>query len=78
MIMHATVCSVDCPHMLVCDHCTRQEVAVHMPTPCHCCFCPGDCVCIEFSGAMTASLPPQISADCIRLISCRCRRRECC
>ena len=29
-------------------------------------------VCIEFSGAMTRSDPPQITADCVRPLSCCC------
>ena len=56
------VCS--CCRLLVCDESTAQEVLVH--TPQACCFRPGDRVCIEYSGAMTMSIPPQISADSIR------------
>jgi len=51
-----------CPcHLVVCDLCNNQEVLVH--TDKACCFRVGDCVCIEYSGAMTMSLPPQITAD---------------
>lgn len=66
--MHATVLRV-CPcQLLVCDHCTSQEVLVHTPNAC--CFCVGDHVCIEYNGAMSLSLPPQISAICITKIRC--------
>ena len=66
--MCATVCRV-CPcHLLVCDHSTHQEVLVH--TDSACCFRCGECVCIHFSGAMTASIPPQITAACIHRVRC--------
>lgn len=67
--MEARVCCVNCCDLLVCDLCTTQEVLVHTPKA-HC-FSVGDCVCIEYSGAMTMSLPPQISATCIRHMSQR-------
>ena len=54
--------------LLVCDLCGCQEVLVH--TNDACCFRPGECVCIEYSGAMTMSLPPQISAERIRRVPC--------
>lgn len=41
-----------------------QEIQVNTACPCR--FCPGDRVCVCFSGAMTRSLPPQISAVSIR------------
>ena len=41
-----------------------QEVVVN--TNRACCFCPGDRVCVCHSGAMTMSIPPQISAISIR------------
>lgn len=67
----ATVLCVRSCRLLVCDHCSNQEVEVHTPNAC--CFCPGDCVCIEHSGAMTMSIPPQINAICIHKISsCGC------
>ena len=54
-----------CPcRLLVCDQDTCQQVLVH--TPRACCYCPGECLCIQFDGAMTNSIPPQISAKCIR------------
>lgn len=61
--MHATVLKVQCDSLLVCDHATSQEVLVH--TDQARCFCPCDQVCICYSGAMTMSIPPQISAECI-------------
>ena len=56
----AVVLEVRCCQLLVCDCCTRQQVLVN--TDQACCFSRGDCVQIEHSGAMTASLPPQVSA----------------
>ncbi|MDD3346986.1 hypothetical protein [Oscillibacter sp.] len=65
--MCATVREV-CPcHLLVCDHSTDQEVLVHTPEAC--CFSCGECVCIHFSGAMTMSIPPQITATCIHRVN---------
>ena len=70
----ATMCarvSFVCPGcMRVRDVCTGQEVVVLSEQAC--CFAPGECVCIHFSGAMTMSLPPQISAQCIHRIHARC------
>lgn len=65
--MIATVTQVCRCSLLVCDHCTNQEVLVH--TAQACCFSCGDCVCIHFSGAMTMSIPPQITATCIRRVN---------
>ena len=62
--MCATVCKVNCCDLCVCDHCTNQEVVVHYDKAC--CFHVGERVCIYYSGAMTNSLPPQITATCIR------------
>ena len=58
--MKATILRVCQCHLVVCDLCTCQEVVVH--TPCACRFCRGETVCIRFNGAMTASIPPQITA----------------
>lgn len=66
--MNATVLRVQDCDLLVCDHCASQEVVVH--TPDANCFCVGDRVCIEYNGAMTLSLPPQITAICIRKLPC--------
>ena len=61
--MIATVREVECCRLLVCDHCTNQEVLVL--TDDACCFNCGDCVCIHYNGVMTRSIPPQITATCI-------------
>ena len=66
--MNARVLRVNCCDLLVCDLCGCQEVLVH--TNDACCFRPGECVCIQYSGAMTISIPPQISADCVKRIPC--------
>lgn len=58
--MHAIVRQVNCDSLLVCDCETEQEVLVH--TDSACCFRPCDHVCICYSGAMTRSIPPQITA----------------
>lgn len=60
----AKVLRVDSRDLLVCDCSTKQEVVVH--TNQARCFSSGDCVCIHFSGAMTMSIPPQITATCIK------------
>ena len=60
-IMHATVLSAQNCQMTVCDRQTSQEVVVHSPCACH--FRAGDQVCITYNGAMTMSLPGQISAE---------------
>ena len=68
--LHACVTKV-CPcYLMVCDRCNQQEIQVN--TSDACCFSVGDCVCIQYNGAMTTSLPPQISADSI------CRTGSCC
>ena len=68
--MCATVLRV-CPcELCVCDHETCQQVLVHTDNAC--CFRVGQQVCIEFSGAMTRSDPPQITADCVRPVNCCC------
>lgn len=62
--MKACILRVCCCDLLVCDLCTSQEVLVH--TSQACCFRVGEKVCIEYSGAMTMSIPPQITATCIK------------
>lgn len=62
--MNACVLRVCCCELLVCDLCTCQEVLVH--TNQACCFQVGQRVCIEYNGAMTMSIPPQISASCVK------------
>ena len=62
--MCALVIEVREDALLVRDQSTCQEVQVN--TSCAHCYSAGDRICIRYSGAMTNSLPPQISADCIR------------
>lgn len=72
--MKACILRVCCCELLVCDLCTSQEVRVH--TDKACCFQVGQRVCIEYNGAMTMSIPPQISAICVKpLNNCGC---NCC
>lgn len=72
--MKACILRVCCCELLVCDLCTSQEVRVH--TDKACCFQVGQRVCIEYNGAMTMSVPPQISAICVKpLNNCGC---NCC
>jgi len=59
-VFQAEVLEVRNCQLLVCDCRTGQTVLVH--TQQACCFSRGDCVEIEYSGIMTMSLPPQISA----------------
>ncbi len=63
-VMRARVLEVLEDGLLVEDLANGQEVIVHYGMACR--FCPGDCVCICHNGAMTMSIPPQISAICIR------------
>jgi len=58
--MQATVLSVENRRLLVFDRERRQTVVVHTQDARR--FRPGNLVCIRFSGAMTNSIPPQISA----------------
>lgn len=62
--MNARVLRTGRCELLVCDLCGSQEVLVH--TDSACCFQPGQCVCVTYSGAMTRSVPPQITADCVK------------
>ena len=66
MTMQATVRRVECNNLLVFDHVMSQTVVVHTPDACR--FCVGAFVCIEYSGAMTMSIPPQITATNITVI----------
>lgn len=65
--MVATVLSVQRGNLLVFDFANRQQVQVNTNTAFH--FCPGDLVRIRYNGAMTMSIPPQISATSIVRIS---------
>ena len=69
--MIATVLTVQNNALLVCDQSVSEEVIVHTANAR--CFCPGDRVSIDYNGIMTRSIPPQISAHCIRkLPACGC------
>lgn len=67
MTMRATVLNVQCDQLLVFDHENNQRVRVIYPNSCR--FRLGNHVCIRYNGIMTASIPPQIAADRITLIS---------
>ena len=66
MTMRATVLSTQRGRLLVFDQAMLQRVIVHARNACH--FCVGDHVCIRYSGAMTMSIPPQITAISISRI----------
>ena len=65
--MRAQVVEVQEDALLVCDQSTGQQVQVH--TSCAHCYAACDHICIHYNGVMTASLPPQISAQCIHKVS---------
>lgn len=67
MMMKALVLSVQWDHLLVMDLATRQNVRVNTRMAHQ--FCPGNILLIRYSGAMTMSIPPQISAQSIRRIA---------
>lgn len=60
VIMRARVLRVRRDHLLVLDRDTGQTVRVNTPIALR--FRPGNTILIEYSGAMTRSIPPQISA----------------
>ena len=66
--MCATVLQVCRDRLLVCDDGGCRRVVVHTEDACR--FCRGDRVCIRYSGAMTNSLPPHLTAESV---SCLCR-----
>ncbi len=68
MTMQAIVIRVSPGHLLVFDETMSQTVVVHTPHACR--FRVGHCVHIFYSGAMTMSLPPQITAIRINRIPC--------
>ena len=71
MIMTATVLSMRRGSLLVFDFSNRQQVQVNTNDTFR--FCLGDLVRIRYNGAMTMSIPPQISATSIvRISSPRC------
>ena len=61
MTMRATVLLVQQGRIIVLDHATGQRVVVNT-SMCGCRVRPGDNVLIRYSGAMTRSIPPQITA----------------
>ena len=67
MIMMATVLSTQRGNLLVFDFSNRQQVQVNTNIAFR--FYPGDLVRIRYNGAMTMSIPPQISATSIVRIS---------
>ena len=64
MTMCAVILEISDRRLLVRDSQTDQEIAVN--TRCNCNFRVGDRVIIVYNGAMTRSIPPQISAIRIR------------
>lgn len=61
VIMKARVLQV-CPcYLFVCDVCSGQTVRVNTEEAG--CYRVGECLCIYYSGAMTMSIPPQITAE---------------
>ena len=59
-VFQAVILEVRSRQLLVCNCSTRQTILVH--TDQACCFSQGEQDLIQYSGAMTMSLPPQISA----------------
>lgn len=68
MTMQAIVIRIQTGNLLVFDESMSQTVIVHTTGACR--FSVGDCVCIRYSGVMTASIPPQITATSISKIRC--------
>lgn len=66
MTIQATVRRVECNNLLVFDHAMSQNVVVHTSEAWR--FRVGNFVCIQYSGAMTMSIPPQITATNISVI----------
>lgn len=63
MVMIATIIFVQRGSLLVFDFANRQQVQVNTRDASR--FRPGDLVRIRYNGAMTMSIPPQISATSI-------------
>lgn len=61
VIMYARVLRVRLDNLLVRDRDTGQTVQVNTPLALR--FRPGNFIRIEYGGAMTMSIPPQISAQ---------------
>lgn len=70
MIMLATVISARSDHLLVIDLSNRQQVRVNTREAPR--FRTGDLIRIRYNGAMTMSIPPQISALHIARLSSPC------
>lgn len=64
MTMCAVILEIGNRQLLVRDSKTDQEIVVN--TLCNCNFRVGDRIIIFYNGAMTMSIPPQISAIRIR------------
>ncbi len=60
VMMQARILRVRRDDLLVRDCRTGQEVRVDLPRPGR--FRPGESVIVQYSGAMTRSVPPRISA----------------
>lgn len=72
MTMCATVVDRLSNALLVSDHANAQQVLVKTNYPCR--YNQRDQIRICYNGIMTRSIPPQITADCITILSrgCRC------
>ena len=66
-VFQAVILEVRSRQLLVCNCSTRQTILVHTDQAC---FSQGEQVLIQYSGAMTMSLPPQISAISITRNHC--------
>ena len=67
MIMQAVVIEVQWGRLLVLDLDARQRVLVNTPDASR--FRPGDTIRIWYDGVMTASIPPQINAQSICVLT---------
>lgn len=68
--MTGEILEINQGQILIRDEATEQEVAVNTSS-CICGLAVGDRVHILYSGVMTRSLPPQISAMRITRLNCR-------
>lgn len=67
----AKVIGVEYDKLFVFDYATNQAIIVHTKDAYQ--FLCGDCLWIEYSGAMTKSIPPQITAINIqKYCPCKC------
>ena len=65
IVMEAEVLTNEGDHLLVRDT-QGMEVLVHTPKKTE--VCPGDRVYLRYDGAMTRSLPPQITAGSVEVL----------